>query len=136
MTLSPIGVCGTGPIASAIAARLAAQATRVIVHGFAVTPQSPRKARVEPAANLYDLASECEVVIAVYETHAALRGALSGAGDRPGLLGAMVPGSLLVDLSEGLPDETRRLAAKLAAGAIGLVEAAQLGGATVSGRLW
>ena len=129
MILTSIGVCGTGAIASAMAARLAAAGIRVIVHGFAAPTSSSRKVRIEPAANLYDLASECDVVIAVYDTHAALRDALSGTADRPGLLGAMVPGSLLVDLSGGLPDETRKLAAQLAGGAIGVIEGAHLGGA-------
>jgi 3-hydroxyisobutyrate dehydrogenase-like beta-hydroxyacid dehydrogenase len=127
MTISAFGICGTGPIVAAIAARMGADGTRVIVHGFAPPSSLSRKARIEPAATLFDLASECEIVIAAYETHAALREALSGTGDRPGLLGAMVPGSLLVDLSGGLPDEPRRLAAQLAAGAIGLIEGAILG---------
>lgn len=127
MTLSCLGICGAGHIASALARQIAVSGTRIIIHGFA-PPVTPRKARIDIAANLFDLASECDVVIAVYDTHAALRAALSGTVDRPGLLGAMVPGSLLVDLSGGLPDETRKLAAQLAGGAIGLVEGAFVGG--------
>ena len=127
MTLDPIGICGTGELAAAIATRIGSSGTRVIVHGFAPVA-SGRKIRIERAANLFDLASECGAVIAVYETHAQLREALAGALDRPGLLGAMAPGTLLVDLSGGLPEESRKLAGQLAGGTIGLVEAAQIGG--------
>lgn len=127
MTLPVIGICGNHGLLPAIAARLMITGTRIILHGFATPASSPRKARIEKAANLFDLASECEVVIVIYDTHANLREALSGTADRPGLLGALVPGSLLIDLSEGTPDETRKLAAQLAAGAIGLIEGALLG---------
>ena len=40
----------------------------------------------------------------------------------------MAPGSLLIDFSDGLPDECRRLAGQLAGGAIGLVECGYVGG--------
>jgi 3-hydroxyisobutyrate dehydrogenase-like beta-hydroxyacid dehydrogenase len=132
MNLDTIGVTGTGELATAIAIRLAsgAKGPRVIVHGLdAVSLASlPKKARIERAANLFDLASECEAVIAAYDSHEALRSALTGTPDRPGLLGAMRPGCLLVDFSFGLPDECRRLAGQLAGGAIGYIEAAQFGG--------
>ncbi len=126
MILDPIGVIGTTPLAAAIAARLASDAKgpRVIVHGLdtALLATFPKRARIERAPNLFDLASECEAVIAAYDTHAALREALTGTADRPGLLGAMAPGTLLVDISGGLPGEALRLAGQLAGGAIGLVE--------------
>ena len=127
MTLDPIGVCGAGEHAAAIASAIAASGVRVIVHGFG--PAKSGKLRIERAANLFDLASECEAVIAVYDTHQALRDALTGGQDRPGLLGAMAPGTLIADLSGGTPEETRRLAGQLAGRAIGLVEMAQTGGA-------
>ena len=130
MTINPIGICGTAGLASAIAVRMAASGIRVIVHGFAPEATvSGRKTRIERAANLFDLASECEAVIAVYDTYQALRDALTGSQDRPGLLGAMVPGAVVADLSGGTPDETRRLAGQLAGRAIGLVELAEIGGA-------
>jgi 3-hydroxyisobutyrate dehydrogenase len=132
MNLDTIGVIGTGALATAIAIRLALapKGPRVIVHGLdaARLASLPKKARIERAPNLFDLASECEAVIAVYTTHEGLRSALTGSADHPGLLGAMRPGCLLVDFSAGLPDECRRLAGQLAGGAIGYLEAAQLGG--------
>lgn len=127
MTNFPIGIAGSGPLASAIAMRLADGGRRVITHGINLKEARP-KHRIEIAPNLFDLASECEAVIAVYDTHAALRAALTGTADRPGLLGAMRPGLLLVDLSGGLPEECRHLAGQLAGGAIGHIECAQLGG--------
>jgi 3-hydroxyisobutyrate dehydrogenase-like beta-hydroxyacid dehydrogenase len=131
MNLDTIGVIGTTPLAAAIAARLASgtKDLRVIAHGFAPDPSAAgKRQRIEVAPNLFDLASECEAVIAAYPTHAELRVALTGTGDRSGLLGAMRHGCVLVDWSGGLPDEVRRLAGQLAAGAIGLVEIAQMGG--------
>jgi 3-hydroxyisobutyrate dehydrogenase len=132
MNLDTIGVIGTGALAIAIAIRLASRAKgpRVIVHGLdAVSLTSlPKKARLERAPNLFDLASECDTVIAAFDSHEALRAALTGTPDRPGLLGAMRPGCLLVDLTAGLPDECRRLAGQLAGGAIGHIELAQFGG--------
>ena len=129
MTIDTIGIAGTGELAAAIAGRIASRAgVRVIVHGFAVAKPAGRMARIETAANLFDLASECQAVIAVYDTHATLRDALTGTTDRPGLLGAMAPGTLLVDMSGGLPGECLRLAGQLAGGAIGLVEVGLCGG--------
>ena len=126
MNLDTIGVIGTTPLAAAIAARLAggAKGPRVIVHSLdaALLATLPKRARIERAPNLFDLASECEAVIAAYDTHSALRGALTGTADRPGLLGAMAPGTLIIDVSGGLPGESLRLAGQLAGGAIGLVE--------------
>lgn len=129
MTLDPIGIVGSGPVAAAMVARVASAGVRVVYYGLPEAPVQGKKLRIERAPNLFDLASECEVVIAAYDSHKALRAALTGDDDRPGLLGAMRPGALLIDASEGLPDETRRLAGQLAAGAIGLVELAVLGGA-------
>jgi 3-hydroxyisobutyrate dehydrogenase-like beta-hydroxyacid dehydrogenase len=132
MNLDTIGVVGAGPLATAIAIRLAsaAKGVRVIAHGLEPVSRAtlPKKARLEIAPNLFDLASECDAVIAAYDSHEALRSALTGSADHPGLLGAMRPGCLLVDLSAGLPDECRRLAGQLAGGAIGYIELAQLGG--------
>lgn len=126
MNLEPLGVIGNTPLAAAIAARLAggSERKRVLVHGLDATHFATfsKRARIERASNLFDLASECEAVIAAYDTHAALREALTGTPDRPGLLGAMAPGSILIDMSGGLPDESLRLAGQLAGGAIGLVE--------------
>jgi 3-hydroxyisobutyrate dehydrogenase len=133
MNLDTIGVVGVGQLATAIAIRLASasKGLRVITHGIAQSLDAanvPKSARLERAPNLFDLASECDTVIAVYDTHQGLRSALTGVADQPGLLGAMRPGCLLVDLTTGLPDECRRLAGQLAGGAIGHIECAQLGG--------
>ena len=126
MTIDTLGIVGTGDLAGAIAGRIGSRAgVRVIVHGFETSKS--KKGSVERAANLFDLASECQAVIAMYETHALLRQALVGDADRPGLLGAMAPGTLLVDFSGGSPDETWRLAGALSGGAIGLVEGVIIG---------
>lgn len=129
MTIDTIGIAGTGEMAAAIAGRIAAvSGARMIVHGFSPAKPTGRKVRVEQAANLFDLASECHAVIAIYDTHAALREALTGTAERPGLLGAMAPGTLVVDMSGGLPGECLRLAGQLSGGAIGLVEIGMCGG--------
>lgn len=126
MNLDTIGVIGNTALAAAIAARLASatQAPRVLVHGLDATQFATfsKRTRIDRAPNLFDLASECEAVIAAFDTHSALREALTGTADRPGLLGAMAPGTLLIDMSGGLPGESLRLAGQLAGGAIGLVE--------------
>ncbi|MEQ1695034.1 MAG: NAD(P)-binding domain-containing protein [Hyphomicrobiaceae bacterium] len=126
MNLDTIGVIGNTSLAAAIAVRLAGGSSgpRVIVHGLdaAQLATLPKRSPLERAPNLFDLASECEAVIAAFDTHAALREALTGTADRPGLLGAMAPGTILIDMSGGLPGDSLRLAGQLAGGAIGLVE--------------
>jgi len=140
MTHSPIGVAGEGERAAAIAGRIAkAPGQRIIVHGFALPgagtrAQTPRTSRVERASTLFDLASECEVVIAVYGSHAALIAALAGTADRPGLAGAMAPGSILADFSEGSPEQCRHLAGRLSPRAIGFVECGVIGGTEAMAR--
>lgn len=135
MNLDTIGVIGTSPLAAAIAGRLVggAKAPRIIVYGVdaALLAGLYKRARLERAPNLFDLASECEAVIAAYDSHAALREALTGTADRPGLLGAFQPGSILIDMSVGLPDEALRLAGQLAGRAIGLVEIGIAGGCDI-----
>lgn len=130
MILDPIGIAGNTALAAAVSARFAAVgATRVIVHGLLPAAiGTPRKRRIEQAANLFDLASECDAVITAYGSHDALRAALTGTADRPGLLGGLQPGSIVLDFSPGTPDECRRLAGQLAGGAIGYIELAETGG--------
>jgi 3-hydroxyisobutyrate dehydrogenase-like beta-hydroxyacid dehydrogenase len=137
MTIDTMGLAGDGDRAAAIAAGLSRAAgllqaggLRVIVHGFdtlTIGAGTAPKSRLERAPNLFDLASECEVVITAFATHAALRAALIGSDDRPGLLGAMAPGTLIVDFTPGSPEECRKLAGALAGRAVGLVEAATSG---------
>lgn len=119
--MDTIGIIGAGALAGVIANAIATRSRlRVIVHGVQV--EAPHNSRVSRAANLFDLASECQAIIAVYDSHAALRAALTGDADRPGLLGAMAPGTLLLDLGAGTPDEARRLAGALAGAALGYVD--------------
>jgi 3-hydroxyisobutyrate dehydrogenase len=118
-----IGIIGAGTLAGAIASRISTRSRlRVIVHGVEI--EAPHNSRVSRAPNLFDLASECQAIIAVYDSHAALRCALTGDADRPGLLGAMAPGTLLLDLGAGTPEEARRLAGALAGAAVGYVDGA------------
>jgi 3-hydroxyisobutyrate dehydrogenase-like beta-hydroxyacid dehydrogenase len=128
MTIHTVGVAGDGPQALAIVGQLGRRdGYRIVLHGIEgpeVAAFALRKGRIETAANLFDLASECEVVITAYASHADLRAALTGWEDRPGLLRAMAPGALIVDFSAGSPSDCRRLAGQLAGRAIGLVEAA------------
>jgi 3-hydroxyisobutyrate dehydrogenase-like beta-hydroxyacid dehydrogenase len=126
--IDPIGIAGEGERAAEIVARIAGAGSRIIVHGFAPAPPVGPKSRTERTANLFDLASECEVVIAVYGSSERLRAALTGDADHPGLAAALRPGTLIVDLGMGRPEECLRLAGQLAGGAIGLVECAVLGG--------
>lgn len=135
--IDPVGIAGAAALAAPIAARLhAAGMARLIVHGFdlptpaATTPRpagAPRRPRIEHAANLFDLASECQVVVTAYPSLHELHAALAGTADRPGLAGAMQPGTLLADASNLTLDETRRLVGLLAPHAIGVVEWAAAG---------
>lgn len=124
--VDPIGIAGCGETAVAIAARFAAGALpgRIILHGFAPpkVPAKSRAPRIERAANLFDLASECEVVVTAYETHTKLIEAIAGSPDRPGLFGALAPGSLIADFTPAEPHEIRRLTGLLSPRAVGLVE--------------
>lgn len=131
--LDQIGIAGFGARATAIASRLAAahEAGRIIVHGIALTegpaaaaPARRRPARIERAANLFDLAHECALVITAYETHAELIEALAGTAERPGLAGALVPGSLIADFTPAAPHELRRITGQLGLHAVGFIECA------------
>ena len=133
---TPIGLAGSGALALTLASRIVGSpgTGRVIIHGIALperpaaaNPATKRRLRIERAANLFDLASECEIVITAYETHLKLIEALAGSPDRPGLIGALVPGSLIADFTPAEPHEVRRLAGALAPRAVGLVECAIAG---------
>lgn len=127
MTLEPVGVVGDTALAARIATCLVHRlpVSRLIIHGLNTVDLTdmPKHARLDRAPNLFDLASECDLVILACETHAAARAALTGTVDRPGLLEALKPGSVLADFSPATPEQSTRLAGQLSAGAIGYVEA-------------
>jgi 3-hydroxyisobutyrate dehydrogenase-like beta-hydroxyacid dehydrogenase len=121
LQMDTIGIIGAGALAGAITDAIAARSRlRIIVHGVDLV--APHNGRVSRAPNLFDLASECQAIISVYDSHADLRCALTGDADRPGLLGAMAPGALLLDLGAGTPEEARRLAGALVGAAVGYVD--------------
>lgn len=135
----PIGIAGRGAFAHAIASRIAAGlgSGRILVHGIELPhpkAASARKSplRVERAATLFDLASECEIIVAVYETRAEVLEAIAGTPERPGLAAALAPGTLIVDMSGGSPGDSAKLAGQLGRGAVGLVEIGIVGHAAAA----
>jgi 3-hydroxyisobutyrate dehydrogenase len=84
--------------------------------------------RVRVAADLPSVARAAAIVITMLPDSAAVRAAVMGQGETPGLVGELGRGSLVVDMSSSFPVDTRALGAELKARGVGLVDAPVSGG--------
>ena len=77
------------------------------------------------AANGAELARQSDIVITMLPNSASVQDALEGAD---GLLAGLRPGTLLIDMTSGNPADTKRLAERLAASGVVLIDAPVSGG--------
>ncbi|CAI9390284.1 NAD(P)-dependent oxidoreductase [Microbacterium sp. T2.11-28] len=107
-----LGVLGVGTMGGRIALRAA---ERVPVAVFDRDPDRARSlgAAVTAVASAAALAERCDVVLVVLPDARAQREALCGTGGSRGLVEAMVPGALLVDLTGGDPAVSREVAERV-----------------------
>jgi len=127
ISAKPVGLVGIGPLGVVLARRLAGAGQRVVAFDAAVEARrilEPARAPIEFAASLFDVAAECEIVLAALPTTAGLVAAVTGDDDRPGLGAALQPGALIIDMADvGDPRIAPRLQGLLGQAAIGLVDA-------------
>jgi 3-hydroxyisobutyrate dehydrogenase len=126
MTLPPIAFVGLGAIGAPMAAHLAPggrltvwNRTGAVAERFAAR----HKARV--AATPRDAAAGADIVLTCLPTSREVEAVLDGPD---GLLAGFHRGALLIDCTSGDPASSRRIAARLAEGGIGFVDAPVSGG--------
>lgn len=116
-----VGVIGLGRMGAAIAGRLAACGTDVVVWNRTaqVAKDVARTHGLEAVSSVHDVAARCEVVLSVVAGESALHDVCAGPF---GLVAAMRPDSVLVDLGTTGPAVVERLAPRLAAKGVNLLE--------------
>jgi 3-hydroxyisobutyrate dehydrogenase len=127
----PIGFVGLGQMGLPMARRLADRGHRVL--GFDVatgTAELLAGSGVELAPDLSNLGRRCRAVILMLPGSDIVELVLTGSG----LLGALEPGSLVIDMSSSEPRRTRELAVLATSRGIDLVDAPVSGGVTGAQR--
>lgn len=120
-----IGYIGLGNMGGALARRL------LLTHPLRVYDRDPAMARrleasgATPCAGLGELASACDLIFLCLPTSAHTRTVLFG---DHGLVGALRPGSMIIDQTTGDPQATRAMAAELDARGLQLIDAPVSGG--------
>jgi len=126
-TRERVGWIGVGSMGWPMAARLAQAGVAVTVYDKAA--QQAQRFAQETGARVADspraLAAQSDVVVTMLPTSAHVEDALSGSD---GALAALAPGSLVMDMSSGVPAHTRRLAQMAADAGSHLVDAPVSGG--------
>ncbi len=134
-----IGFVGLGNMGAPMARNLARSGRRVLLYDLRAEALAPFEGddAFVLADGLADLASRTTVVITMLPDSAAVRGAVLGEPLGDGLVEALAPDSLIVDMSSSFPRDTRTLGQTIAARGIGLVDAPVSGGVTgaVAGTL-
>ena len=126
MALS-IGFAGIGNMGWPMAARLVAAGHPVAVLDASGERMAAFQAEfgARSAASAEELARDADVLITIVPTSAVVEQVL--AGER-GALRALRPGSIVIDMSSGIPAETIRLAASVAAAGAAMIDAPVSGG--------
>ncbi|MFY3194927.1 NAD(P)-dependent oxidoreductase [Achromobacter xylosoxidans] len=126
-SLERAGLIGIGSMGWPMAARLAQAGYAVTVYD-AVPGQADRFAQEvggQAAATCAALAAQSDIVFTMLPTSAIVEQVLSG---EQGVLAGMQPGSVVVDMSSGVPAHTQRLAQAVAAAGSQMVDAPVSGG--------
>ncbi|CUR69878.1 NAD(P)-dependent oxidoreductase [Achromobacter xylosoxidans] len=126
-SLERAGLIGIGSMGWPMAARLAQAGYAVTVYD-AVPGQADRFAQEvggQAAATCAALAAQSDIVFTMLPTSAIVEQVLSG---EQGVLAGLQPGSVVVDMSSGVPAHTQRLAQAVAAAGSQMVDAPVSGG--------
>jgi len=127
----PVGFVGLGQMGLPMARRLADAGHRVL--GFDVATGTAERlagSGIELAADLSKLGRRCRAVILMLPGSDIVELVLT----RSGLLGALEPGSLIIDMSSSEPRRTRKLAVHATSRGIDLIDAPVSGGVTGARR--
>ncbi|MBO9355939.1 NAD-binding protein [Bordetella petrii] len=122
-----VGVVGIGSMGWPMAARLVQAGHAVQVYDAAAEQRErfAREAGGVAAANCRELARQCDYIVTMLPTSGIVEQALQG---DQGLLAGLRPGTILIEMSSGVPAHTQRLAAAVAAAGGELVDAPVSGG--------
>jgi 3-hydroxyisobutyrate dehydrogenase len=128
--LSCVGFVGLGKMGRPMAARLSDARFELTV--FDVRPDVVadfvRAHGGKPAARLRDLAARSHAIVTMLPNGRVVRHAVLGNGEDEGLLGAMAPGTVLIDMSSSSPTDTRELGGLLARHGVDMIDAPVSGG--------
>jgi len=121
-----IGYVGVGAMGGAIARRLLLT-YKLLVYDLDESAMQHLTARgAVGCADLAELGARCDVILLCLPTSDQVRSVIFGQG---GLVGAVRPGTLIIDQTSGDPNATRAMAAELAGSQVDLVDAPVSGGA-------
>ena len=122
-----IGFIGLGAMGEPMAARLVAAGYTVAVHDADATrtDQIAQAIGARAAASPRDVATGCDILITMLPSSAIVEKVLDGA---EGALAGLAKGTLIVDMSSGVPDATRSMAERIAASGIAMIDAPVSGG--------
>jgi 3-hydroxyisobutyrate dehydrogenase len=127
MTTSEIGFIGLGAMGYPMAGRVAAAGYRILVCDLVAerTARFAAEFSAEAAVSPAGLAGRCGIIITMLPTSAVVEAALCGPG---GALAALRPGTIIIEMSSGIPSQTRKLAGLVGAAGGLLIDAPVSGG--------
>jgi 3-hydroxyisobutyrate dehydrogenase len=127
MTSSEIGFIGLGAMGYPMAGRIAAAGHHLVVCDLDVERMGRFAAEfsAESATSPAGLAGRCGIIITMLPTSAVVEAVLCGAG---GALAALRPGTIIVEMSSGVPSQTGKLARLVGAAGGVLIDAPVSGG--------
>ncbi len=127
MTKRPIGLIASDAEALAVARRLAGVGEHVIFYILENTARKNLAPNIEAASTPSDVALACEIIFLEIDDTRQMRQLMLGTPDRPGLLGDMQPGAMIIDLGIRTPRETQALLGVSGTRGIGVVDVALVG---------
>lgn len=128
MTKRPVGLIASDPEAIAVARRLAGVGEHVVFYMPGTAQRKNLAPNLEAASTPADVALACEFILLAIDDTRQMRQLMLGSPDRPGLLGDMLPGSVIIDLGIRTPRETQALLGVSGTRGIGVVDVALIGG--------
>ncbi|WP_366655249.1 NAD(P)-dependent oxidoreductase [Fodinicurvata sp. EGI_FJ10296] len=122
-----VGFIGLGRMGRPMASNLARAGFGLVLHDAVpgVADQLAAELGAQAAASPADLAGQCDRIITMLPNSAIVEAVLEG--DK-GVMSALQPGTVIIDMSSSDPDSTRQLAAKTEAAGGTLIDAPVSGG--------
>lgn len=119
------GYVGVGSMGGALASRMQISRKLVVFDRMDANIERLVQEGAERAVDLPSLAAQCDLIFLCLPTSKEVREVIFGEG---GLRATLKPGTVIVDQSTGDPNETRRMAADLAAQGVEMIDAPVSGG--------